>query len=185
MMGGETCNVSEYCKCARSLKDMVDFHWTYLNRGYNSNVLNRWKTDGCFNEVERRLGYRLHLTEVSHTRKPVTGQDFRVILNIENTGFAAPVNPRAVELILVDSKGREKVYVLEDVDPRYWFAGESTIIDRTINLPDDFIGECVLYLNLPDPEESLHDNPYFSIRLANDGIWNEEKGYNMIATFTL
>ena len=185
MMGGETCQVSDFCKCERSLQDMIDYHWTYLNSGYNSNVLNRWKTDGCYDEVERRLGYRISMTEVSYTRKPVAGEEFRIVINLKNTGFAAPVNPRSVELVLLDGEGREKVYALEDIDPRYWFAGESVLIDRTIKLPIDFFGECALFLNLPDPEETLRENPYFSIRLANDGIWNAEKGYNRVATLIL
>lgn len=185
MMGGETCGVSDFCLCARSLKDMEDYHWTYLNSGYNSNVLNRWKTDGCYEEVERRLGYRLALEEVSHTADVSAGNDFRIVLKIRNTGFAAPVNPRSVEFILQDGNGRKTVYELSDVDMRYWFAGETMIIDRVIQLPPDASGECTLYLNLPDPEETLHDNPLFSIRLANDGIWNKEKGYNKIAEFIL
>lgn len=185
IMGGETCQVSNYCKCERSLKDMTDYHWTYLNSGYNSNVLGRWKTDGCYDEVERRLGYRLSLTEVSHTATPKAGEDFNVTIKIINTGFAAPVNPRAVELVLIDGNGNETTYSLEDVDPRYWFAGETVIIDKVITIPADISGSCRLYLNLPDPEQTLHDNPLFSIRLANDGIWNEERGYNRIAKFTL
>ena len=46
IMGGETCKVSNYCTCEASLKDMEDYHWTYLNSGYNSSVLNRWKSSG-------------------------------------------------------------------------------------------------------------------------------------------
>ena len=54
-----------------------------------------------------------------------------------------------------------------------------------IKIPADASGECTLYLNLPDPKVTLHDNPRFSIRLANEGVWDEETGYNKIATFTL
>ena len=185
LMGGETCQVSNYCLCAQSLKDMEDYHWTYLNSGYHSGVYERWKTDGCFDEVEKRLGYRLSLKEVSHTAVPQAGKDFRVVMTIRNTGFAGPANPRAVELVLVDGSDNETVYELNDLDPRYWFAGKEHVIDRTIVIPEDASGECRLYLNLPDPEPTLHDNPLFSIRLANDGIWNEDKGYNRLTTFTL
>jgi hypothetical protein len=40
-----------------------------------------------------------------------------------------------------------------------------------------------MYLNLPDPKPTLHDNPKFSIRLANSGIWNEATGYNKLFDF--
>lgn len=185
LMGGETCQVSDYCRCTRSLKDMEEYHWTYLNYGYHRGVHNVWRQDGCFSEVERRLGYRLYLTDVSHTKAPSAGGEFRVVLKLRNSGFAAPMNPRAVEFVLVDGKGTKTIYRQDDIDPRYWFAGETVTIERNIDIPADASGECRLYLNLPDPEETLHDNPLFSIRLANDGVWNEDEGYNKVAEFTL
>lgn len=185
MMGGETCQVSGYCKCKRSLQDVADYHWTYLNSGYNSNVLNGWRNEGCFDEIERRLGYRLVLKETHHTRNPIPGEDFRIIIKIQNNGYAAPANPRAVELVLVDSNGEKIVYEQPDIDPRYWFAGETITIDRVIKLPENASGKYKVYLNLPDPKETLHDNPLFSIRLANENIWNMEMGYNRVAVFTI
>ena len=184
MMGGETCNMSSYCLCEQSLKDLEDYHWTYLNAGYNTNVLNRWKTGGCYDEAERRLGYRLVLTEVAHAGDPVAGKDFNLSIKLKNVGFAAPVNPRAVELILMDEQENKVIFSLDDIDPRYWFADEEITIDRTIKLPSES-GQYRVYLNLPDPEPTLHDNPLFSIRLANDKIWNETYGYNRITTLTL
>ena len=185
IMGGETCNVSDYCKCPQSLKDCEDYHWTYMNSGYNSNVLDRWKKDGCYNEIQRRLGYRLSLADVYHSSEPKAGEYYRVKLNIRNSGFAAPMNPRAVELVLVDGNGKKTVYEQDDVDPRYWFANQTITLDKVITLPEDASGECTLYLNLPAPEAAIHDNPLFSIRLANDGIWEEKTGYNKVSEFTL
>ena len=184
-MGGETCGLSQYCTCEASLKDMEDYHWTYLNSAYHGGVLTRWRTDGCMPEIERRLGYRLSLTDVYNDKAAVAGQDFRVVLNIKNSGFSAPINPRGVELVLVDGNGKKTVYEQKDVDPRYWFAGETVTLDRIIKIPADATGECTLYLNIPDPKPTLHDNPMFSIRLANENVWDEETGFNKVATFTL
>ena len=184
-MGGETCGTSEYCKCERTLQDMKDYHWTYLNNGYHQSVLGRWRKDGCMDEIERRLGYRLSLTDVFCTPEPTAGADYRIVMKILNSGFSAPINPRAVELVLVDGNGNKTEYVLDDIDPRYWFAGQKYVIDKTIKIPADATGKCSLYLNLPDPKETLHDNPLFSIRLANDDIWEETTGYNKLAEFTL
>ena len=184
-MGGETCGLSKYCTCENSLKDMEDYHWTYLNSEYHGKVLGRWRTDGCMDEIERRLGYRLSLTDVYTESAPVAGADSRVVLKLQNTGFAAPVNGRAVELVLVDGNGKKTVYPFENIDPRYWFVGEDITIDETVKIPADASGACTLYLNLPDPKPVLHDNPLFSIRLANDEIWDEATGYNKIAEFTL
>ena len=184
-MGGETCGLSGYCTCEASLKDMEDYHWTYLNSEYHSGVINRWRQDKCLPEIERRLGYRLSLTDVYNDMAAVAGQDFRVVLKLKNSGFSAPINPRGVELVLVDGNGKKTVYEQPDIDPRYWFAGETVTIDRLVKIPADASGECTLYLNLPDPKTTLHDNPMFSIRLANEGVWEETTGYNKVATFTL
>lgn len=184
-MGGETCGLSKYCTCEASLKDMEDYHWTYLNSEYHGQVLGRWRTDGCMPEIERRLGYRLALSDVYYSAAPAAGADLRLVMKLQNTGFAAPMNPRAVELILVDGNGKETVYELDQIDPRYWFAGEEITIDQIVSIPSDASGNCALYLNLPDPKETLHDNPLFSIRLANDNIWSEETGYNKMFEFTL
>lgn len=185
MMGGETCQLSAYSTCKQSLQDMQDYHWTYLNSGYNTKVLNGWKTGGCMEEVERRLGYRLSLSEVYQTPVPEPGKNFRIVLKIRNSGFAAPVNPRAVELVFIDGNGKKTIFEQNDIDPRYWFAGETATIDRIIKIPADASGECTLYLNLPDPKETLHDNPNFSIRLANAKVWDESTGYNKIAEILL
>lgn len=184
LMGGETCAVSAYCECPVSIKDMEDFHWTYLNIEYNRSVHNVWKNGGCWDEVERRLGYRLSIADAYHST-PAAGQDLNVVLQIKNTGFAAPMNGRGFELILVDGNGNKTVYPFEDVDPRYWFANRTVNIDKVVKLPENASGACTLYLNLPDPKPTLHDNPRFSIRLANENVWNEEFGYNKVMEFTL
>ena len=184
-MGGETCGLSSYCTCEASLKDMEDYHWTYLNSAYHGGVLTRWRTDGCMPEIERRLGYRLSLTDVYNDKTAAAGQDFRVVLKLKNSGFSAPINPRGVELVLVDGNGKKTVYEQNDLDPRYWFAGQEVVIDRLVKIPADATGECTLYLNLPDPKPTLHDNPMFSIRLANENVWDEATGFNKVATFTL
>ncbi len=184
-MGGETCEVSEYCTCTASLKDMEDYHWSYLNNDYHQDVIGGWKSGGCMDEIRRRLGYRLSLSDVSYSTAPDAGSFMHVILNIRNTGFAAPMNGRAVEFVLVDGNGKKTVYECNDIDPRYWFAGQTAVIDRSIRIPEDAEGTCTLYLNLPDPKPTLHDNPLFSIRLANDGIWNKDEGYNRLCKFTI
>ena len=184
LMGGETCAVSPYCECPVTMKDLEDFHWTYLNIEYNRQVHNVWKNGGCWDEVERRLGYRLALTDVYHSTF-AAGKDCTVAVQVKNSGFAAPMNGRGYELILVDGNGKTTVYAFDDVDPRYWFANRTVNVEKVISIPADATGNCTLYLNLPDPKPTLHDNPRFSIRLANENVWEEATGYNKIAEFTL
>lgn len=185
LMGGETCGLSDYCTCDNSLQDMEDYHWTYLNNDYHQDVIGRWTDSGCIDEIKRRLGYRLSLSDLWYPSAAVPGEDFHVVLKIRNTGFAAPMNGRGVEFVLVDGNGVKAVFKCDDVDPRYWFAGETVTVAKTIRIPSEASGTCTLYLNLPDPEVTLHDNPLFSIRLANDGIWDEAAGYNRLLEFVI
>ncbi|MBO7300679.1 MAG: DUF4832 domain-containing protein [Tidjanibacter sp.] len=183
IMGGETCGVSSYSKCENSIKRMEEQHWTYLNLDYHRDVINGWNTDGCFTEIQTRLGYRLALTKAFFTPEPTVGGDFRAVLKIENSGFAAPMNPRGCELVLVSEAGAKTTYKL-NVDPRFWFEKSVNTIDTTITLPAE-AGKYKLYLNLPDGYESLASDPKYSIQLANNNVWDDKTGYNLLTEVTI
>ena len=172
IMGGETCKVSNYCTCTASLKDMEDYHWTYLNSGYHSSVLNRWKSSGCMEEIENRLGYRLVLSEVSYPVKREVGKQMTVTLKIANKGFAAPMNPRNALLVFVEKSGAETFIPIDD--PREWQPGEHEI-SASFKLPAE---HGTVYLALEDP--LLQGRPEYSIALADEGVWDAEKGWNKL-----
>ena len=182
-MGGETCAVSDFCRCDNTLNDMVDYHWSYLNKDYNRRVLSRWISEGCFDEIVNRLGYRLNLVEARFPQTASAGKRYNVRFVIHNSGFAAPMNPRGAELVLVSASGQKTVYPL-DCDPRTWFEGTDNKVAASIVLPDAK-GKYRLYLNLPDPLPSLHDDARFSIRLANKNVWDEATGYNLLTEFEI
>ena len=184
IMGGETCALhSTYCKCDYSIKTMEEQHWTYLHDSYHPDVLQGWRTQKCYSEIELRLGYRLILDKAHVTETDKAGEDVRVALEIRNAGFSSPQNPRDAELLLVDASGKATVVQLPDEDPRFWKAGQTHVLDVTFKAPA--AGSYDVCLNLPDPEESLRNNPDYSIRLANEDVWVEEKGYNKIYTLTV
>lgn len=173
IMGGETCKVSDYCQCDRSLQDVQDYHWTYLNSGYNTDVLNRWKTAGCYDEIVRRLGYRLVLLDTYRTEQPKAGERFDLALRIQNRGFAAPQNPRDAKLVFVDAAGNKTEFPLGE-DPRTWHSGLH-VIQTHFTLPAE---KGTLYLLLSDP--LLPERPEYSIALANEGIFDAATGYNKL-----
>lgn len=183
--GGETCNVALACHCENSLAMSKAHHMTYLNDDYNKNVLARWKEEDCYDEILHRMGYRLVLENAYLTPEPEKGKDLRLVLKIRNEGYAAPQNPRDVEFIF---KGEENTFTVktQDVDPRFWFENMVSTVDVNLAIPEDIpSGAYTLYLNLPDPEPTIHDDPRYSIRLANTGTWEEDSGYNKIAQINL
>ena len=185
IMGGETCGMSNNCICDNALKDMAAQHFSYLNISYERSVINYWYNHGCFDEIQRRLGYRLSLKEGWYTPKPTAGGELRAVLKIHNEGFASVMNPRDAEFVLTAQNGTVVKTFTLDSDPRYWMPGTTTVIDQTLTLPDGLSGEYTLSLNLPDPAEKLRANPLFSIQLANKDIWDEATGYNKLYTFSL
>lgn len=188
-MGGETCGTSYYSTCENALEQLKRYHWTYLNRAYHPEVLNSWLQDGCMNEIKARLGYRFVLDKAWFTPEPEAGKSFKAELQIRNVGFAAPCNPRNVQLVLVSTTQPDDVVILPfpEIDPRTWYAdGNGTHnINMTCTLPNGMHGAYNLYLNLPDPEPALAGNPFCSIRLANEDMWEETTGYNKLTTVIL
>jgi len=171
IMGGETCAVSDYCLCEQTLKDLKDYHWTYLHDGYHQGVLSRWKQEGCFNEIEQNLGYRLVLKD-AHYDAIEAGKRCKLTLRLNNKGYAAPMNPREAWLVWVGSDG-SKVKSPLGYDPRNWHSGYNAVV--TYFTPSTDKGK--LYLELSDP--LLPGKPDFSIALANN-IFEAKTGYNLL-----
>ena len=107
------------------------------------------------------------------------------MLKIRNDGFAPAMNPRDAVLVLTDKSGNVVDSWDLQSDPRYWMPGEVTTVDRTVDIPSGVSGEMTLSLNLPDPCATLRSNPFFSIRLANENMWDDNTGYNKLTSFTL
>lgn len=170
LMGGESCKVSSYCLCNQTLQDLEDYHWTYLNNGYHTDVLHRWKNDGCYTEIMNRLGYRLVIMDSYYT---LSGSTLSLAIRINNKGFAAPQNPRNAKLVFVPSAGAAQTYDLGS-DPRTWHSGVN-VIETSIVLPST---SGTLYLSLSDPDYSA--NPLYSIACANTGVFESATGYNKL-----
>lgn len=102
-------------------------------------------------------------------------------LVVANDGFASPYNPRAVELVLRHAvTGVEHILPL-NADPRFWTGGETQTLDLPVAVPSDLVpGIYAAFLNLPDPEAALRRNPDYSIRLANESLWEASTGYNSL-----
>lgn len=172
IMGGETCEVSDYCLCPQTLQDLTDYHWTYLHNGYRQEVLSRWQTDGCMDEIKARLGYRLVLSDV-HYDAVKAGQKCKVTIRLYNKGFAAPMNPREAWLVWEGTDGKV-VRSMLGADPRNWHSGYSAVVSYFTPSTD----KGTLYLELPDP--LLKDRPEYSIPLANEDVFDSATGYNKL-----
>lgn len=195
--GGETCVANAPAdNCAssggRADSDLALFHYSFLNQGYNANVNDDWVAQGCMEEIKRRLGYRLELVTGVFPAEARPGQAVPLRLELRNVGFAAPFNPRGLELVLRHSNSGQKFFaeLSRDTDARWWLPGTNHFLAAQYALPADLpSGSYELLLHLPDPAPSLYGLAPYSIRLANStavssggaspvGVWEPDTGYH-------
>ena len=179
-IGGETCNyTAPRADCPTAISEMSMFHWSYLNLDYNTTVLNAWRNQGCFTQVEQKLGYRFVLQNGSYSSSAKPGGGFTVSFTVANQGWAAPFNKRDVELVLRNTATGALYRFALNTDPRQWAPGKATTVTQTVSLPADMPkGNYAAMLNLPDPESTLRSRPEYAIQLANTNVWDASTGFN-------
>jgi hypothetical protein len=188
-VGGETCDdaYSPQNDCApagHAEAEMAGVHLSFLNSAYNNDVNNDWDSLGCMNSIRKRLGYRFTLSEGLFPAKASAGHDFSFTIRLQNDGYASPYNPRPVFMIFRNRKNGTEFAVACSADARTWFSG-ATEWKETIHLPALMpAGNYDLLLDLPDKYPSIAKNPAYSIRLANNGCWENNTGFNNL-NFTL
>ena len=133
--GGETCRLDPRGECNNAVPEMTKLHINYLNLDYNKKVLNRWKEQGCFDEIRRRLGYRFVLVSAQLPQQLNPGKEFNLMFKIRNVGFGELFNPRNIEIVLINNTtGSEKVTILNE-EPRFWGAGKTTKVNTSLSIP--------------------------------------------------
>ncbi len=183
VQSGETCNsdaeARPFIACENALAELAYLRWSSLNRDYHPEVISAWQREGCFEQIARRLGYRLRLIEASALRQ---AHAIEVRLTLRNDGFASPYNPRGFVLALRSADGAVQPLLLDSVpDPRLWLPDDLITLSIRAALPDSLPdGRYELMLSLPDPEPSLSADPRYAIRLANQGLWDARTGYHAL-----
>jgi hypothetical protein len=175
-MGGETCAESPpRSECPSALMEMQKLHFTYINREFHEGVLQSWQP--CMPEMERRLGYRLSLVSASLPLAVRPGGSFTLRVEIENGGFAAPINARPVLVVLRGPDG-ERTVPLPGVDVRRWLSG--AVLRARLRVPSNVPpGGYRLALRLPDAAPQLQ-KPEYCLRFANQGTWDEPSCDNVL-----
>lgn len=165
-----------------TLEELSRFHWSYLNIDYHLEVIDSWNTF-CLDDIKRQLGHRLALVEGVYQDAVQPGDTFTVEIKLQNAGWAAPLNPRPVELLLRHKTGGKICRVKLPDDLRFWLPeqGEISLVHTIRTSAGWSPGQYELLLNLPDPEPSLYSIPAYAIRLANEMVWEQSTGYNNLS----
>lgn len=198
-MGGETCVLNpptDDCASAGggADTDMARSHYSFLNQSYNANVNNDWVSQGCIENIKRQLGYRLQLVSGRFRTEAQPGQAIPLTLEFQNVGFAAPFNPRGLELVLRHTVTGQKFFAAlsRDTDVRRWRPGTNHVLSTQLSLPADLPpGSYDLLVHLPDPTPTLYGLVPYSVRLANSNalssigavlgdVWEPATGYHRL-----
>ncbi|MDR3217494.1 MAG: DUF4832 domain-containing protein, partial [Dysgonamonadaceae bacterium] len=173
-IGGETCPPDgvDPADGLKAYNEMRLLHFSFLNEDYYTNVNSLWIANGYMDRIIKELGYRFELISGEYTTEISPGSALKAHILLKNSGFASLYNERLVELILKNKVSQSVYKVRLDVEPRLWKPDMNSEIDLVAGLPKDMPeGEYALYLNLPDASETLYGNPDYSIRLANENVW--------------
>ena len=170
--GGETCEPPEPAQarmaCADILREGAAYHMSYLNRDYYEGFFAQWQAGGCMAEVSRRLGYRLELQTVSHGSIAAPGGTLAWSVALSNQGWARPLNPRSLALVLVDAQGQAATLPLAGTDLRQATPGEPLQWSGEVALPAALAsGSYQVHLAAPDAAAALAGNATYALRFAN------------------
>ncbi|TZF86501.1 DUF4832 domain-containing protein (plasmid) [Pedobacter sp. BS3] len=184
VVGGETCAPflpDINCEPAgRAQAAFAEMHYSYINAQYNNEVNNVWQTTGCMDNIKKNLGYRFVLQNAIFPDAVTAGNNFAFTINLINKGYASPYNARPVQLLLRKAGTQEVTTLAIDTDIRKWYTG-TVKLESAVTIPANLEkGEYELLLNLPDAYESIAARPEYSIRLANNNVWEETTGYNKL-----
>lgn len=182
-IGGETCGVnSPRSDCPSATAEMARLHWSFLNVLYHQGVLGSWTNQGCMDDVKRNLGYRLVLTEASYSSAVRPGGVLALQVKIRNDGYAAMYNARPVYAVLDDGT-TVRAARLAAVDPRRWESGAVNTFSTKLRIPAGLApGQYKLALWLPDDASTIRNRPEYAVQLANTGVWDAAKGYNLLTS---
>lgn len=183
--GGETCpapsgSTARWADCAASQTEMALLHTSFLNNLWDPNAITFWRDHGCLDAIGNALGYRLALEKVEWSAKVRPGGALAMHFELENKGYSAPFNPRAVRVVITNGT-TTKSAVLPSIEWRSWSPSSAIAFDAKLRIPATLAaGNYSIALWLPDDADAIRDRPEYAVRLANDGVWDAAHGWNVV-----
>ena len=171
-VGGETCAIGDgedasLSDCTNALAEFKKMGYSYLNEAYHPDVLEKWKTGGCYETIKTDLGYKLVAKSLSTTS---SSQSLQVEFKLANEGFGAPYVPFDINFILYNSEHKYSYSV--DIDSRTLAPNKTREISQSLSLASVESGSYCLDIQLGKAPYAIH--------LANKDIWNSSYSSNKL-----
>lgn len=157
-----------------------------LNRSYYEGIYNDWIATGHYNEISRRLGYRIALLEMNMPQAIAPGQQVTITFRMKNSGFGKVYNPRPIDLTFSGPGGDFTVRLTADARQDLPLAGQTVEMEYTFTAPSGMQADSTyaMGLSMPDASESLKNDVRYNIRLANVGIWDATSGRHSLGSIS-
>ena len=189
--GGEAINDNSYNDFKNAIRDLGIMHVTYLNKGHDEKVLEKWKNakvtgGGCFHGmdgytyIERHLGYRLLITGTDFYHSSFANR-LAVSVNMKNVGFAPLYEETEAKLVFYNKEDKEHPAYIMRGDLRGLVGGSDCGEELTLraDVPLKELGRSgyILYFYIMSSRTGEH------ILLANEqdeeAFGEEESGYRI------
>jgi hypothetical protein len=170
--GGETCdNVSNSdqmrVSCPEALSEHAALHISWLNAAYSPVFINSWKSNGCFDQISRSMGYRLQLDSVNHAPSASRGTTVAINVNLRNTGWARMFSKRAL-VVTLRNKSTGATITGSGGDLTSVASGASAQMTVNVNLPaGTTAGNYDVLISVPDIWSTTAGDARFAVRFAN------------------
>ena len=177
--GGETCNPSsDRTSCFTALQELRFFHFTFLNNRYHPDVLQGWKTNGCYDTIGQNLGYRIILVSSVFPDNITAGSNISFQVTVRNDGFTAPVTKMVLNLVLRKEEVMHKINLNSDV--RFWLGSgtEHSINESVYILNEVESGAWDLYLEIADAAPRMQRVLEYNILAVNQVPAVQKEGMN-------
>jgi hypothetical protein len=190
MVGGETCS-PQIARIDATQTEMAAVNWSEINIDFWKDAIEMWKkrwlpasgndpAESEFDRISRKFGYRLRLIDATFPMSAKPGDSFTIEANLNNDGYASIVKTRPIFLVFDNGTNRYNME-LTGIDVRTWVSGPVALSPQTVTLPRDMKpGTYKMALWLPDASASLHSRPEYSVRFANQNVWDAALGYNLL-----
>lgn len=166
--GGEMPMLSKYTEPDTAIQEFLRIHLSYLNIGYNTEVLSSWKTgltkeeNNAYEYIKNHLGYRLYMSKISYRETWRTGV---LTIWIKNKGFSFLPKRYQAELLLKSKDNLTEITETVELDAeKIQKLGCDMETMFTVKIPKEFLRNSFqIGLKLYD---SLDDQNF--VELANE-----------------
>lgn len=188
--GGEVITDNPYNDLENAISDFKVMHVSYLNKDYDSIVLDKWKQTlytnsesantgtsssedtnwkdiSGYDYIASHLGYRYVLKSSHCTQTSPLDKNANLTFTVSNTGFSNTYRSFDITLSVVDTSGKLIDTIPVHTDTRFWNPGEITTETVSFPVRNYKAGNYQLYINVSDP--ALNRNIY----LANDTSYTQ------------